>query len=116
MSSKAILSRVKRLENVFAVRLGDDWIDVQMWNGLEGGIFGHAHCRVSKNNGSVWIPCSDEEEIAIMWEYYEEMEHKVPRSNEPISFGEFLEYYEYLAPEDLAAQRKEIIRRVKCGE
>lgn len=114
MSSRAILGRVKRLENVFAVRLEDYWIDVQMWNGSQGAIFGHTHCCVScSGRETVWRPCSDEEEIAIMREYYEEMGRRVPCSNERVSFGEFLEYYEYLGPEELVVQRKEIIRQVK---
>jgi hypothetical protein len=47
MINKAVLRRLKKLEKVFAVRSKDDWIDILMWNGTEGGIFGHTHCRLS---------------------------------------------------------------------
>jgi len=47
-SVKAMVRRIGKLERVFAVKLEDDWIDILLWNGLQGGIFGHAHCRLSK--------------------------------------------------------------------
>jgi hypothetical protein len=49
MSNLTILRRLKKLEKVFAVEPRDDWIDIVMWNGLQGGIFGHTHCRFSKS-------------------------------------------------------------------
>ncbi len=51
------------MEKVFAVEPRDDWIDVLMWNGSEGGIFGHTHYRFSESRRQTeWVPCSDREE------------------------------------------------------
>jgi len=117
MSNKAILKRIKNLEKVFAVEPKDDWIDVRMWNGLDGGIFGHVHCRFSKSRGETeLLPCSDEEEIQIMRDHYEETEHKIPGRNERVSFSDFLEYYSFLSPEKLSLRRGEIIDWLKGGE
>jgi len=117
MSSRAILGRVKRLENVFAVRLEDYWIDVQMWNGSQGGIFGHTHCCVScSGRETVWRPCSDEEEIAIMRRYYENEGHKLFGKGAEVSFVEYLEHFSYLGSEELAARRNAIIEELKGEE
>jgi hypothetical protein len=117
MSSKAILSRVKRLENVFAVESGDDWIDILMWSGSQGGIFGHAHCCVScSGRETVWRPCSDEEEVAIMRRYYEDEGHKLFGKGAEVSFVEYLERFSYLGSEELADRRKAIIDRFRGEE
>jgi len=118
MGDRSILRQLKRLEKVFAaVEPEDDWIDVLMWDGLNGGVFGHVHCRFSESRGqSEWVRCSDEEEIAVMRGHYEKMEHKPPGSEETVSFAEFLEYYSYLGPEGLEPRRKKIIEELKEEE
>jgi len=114
MSSQAILKRLKKLEKVFAVEPKDDWIDVLMWNGLQGGIFGHVHCRFSESRSRTELmPCSDEEEVAIMRDHFEETEHKIPGTDTPVGFSEFLEYYCYLGPEELNVRREKIIEQLK---
>lgn len=117
MSSKAILGRVKRLENVFAVRLEDGGIDILMWGSLQGGIFGHAHCCVSCSGGeTVWRPCSDEEEVAIMRGYYEDEGCRLFGKGAEVSFVEYLERFSYLGSEELAERRKAIIDRFRGEE
>jgi len=102
------------LERVFAVEPKDDWIDILMWNGLQGGIFGHTHWRFSESRSQTeWIPCSDEEEIKIMRERYEEDDHRLFGRGSEVSFAEYLEYFVYLGPEEMDARRKEIIERLK---
>ena len=97
MSNLAILRRLKKLEKVFAVEPRDDWIDVVMWNGLRGGIFGHVHCRFSKSRKQTeWISCSDEEEIEIMREHYEKDDHRFYGRGPKASFAEYLERFSYL--------------------
>ena len=114
MSNLAILRRLKKLEKVFAVEPRDDWIDVLMWNGLEGGIFGHVHYRFSESRRQTeLISCSDREEIEIMRDRYEEDEHRFYGKGPKVSFAEYLERFSYLGPEELAVKRKEIIEQLK---
>ena len=114
MSNRAVLRRLRNLEKVFAVEPRDDWIDILMWNGLQGGIFGHAHCRLSESRGQTkWIPCSDAEEIAIMREHYERDDCRLHGKDPLVSFAEYLERFSYLGPEELEARRKQVIERLK---
>jgi hypothetical protein len=114
MSNLAILRRLKKLEKVFAVEPRDDWIDVVMWNGLQGGIFGHMHCRFSESRRQTeWVPCSDEEEIEIMRDHYEKDDHRFYGRGPKASFAEYLERFSYLGPEELAVKRKKIIEQLK---
>ena len=114
VSNRAVLRRLKKLERVFAVEPRDDWIDILMWNGLEGGIFGHAHCRFSESRGHTeWIPSSDEEEIAIMREHYERDDRRFYGRGPLVSFAEYLECFSYLGPEELETRRNMIIERLK---
>lgn len=118
MSNRAILRRLKKLETVFAVsEPKDDWIDVLMWNGKKGGTFGHAHYRFSESrNQTEWKPCSDEEEIAIMREHYEDENCRLYGRGSKLSFVEYLERFSYLGPEELAVRRKLVIERLSGGE
>lgn len=117
MSNQVILRRLRRLEKVFAVEPEEDCVDVLMWNGSQGGIFGHTHLRFSGGGRRTgWAPCSDEEEIEVMLEHYERTEHKIPGTNNQISFSEFLECYSYLGSEELEAKRRRIIEQLKGGE
>ena len=114
VSNRAVLRRLKKLERVFAVEPRDDWIDILMWNGLEGGIFGHAHCRLSESRGETeWTPCSDAEEIAILREHYEADDRRLYGRGPLVSFVEYLERFSYLGSEELEARRKQVIARLK---
>jgi len=105
------------LERVFAVEPKDDWIDVLMWNGLQGGIFGHTHCRFSESRSQTeWTPCSDAEEIEIMREHYEADDHRLYGRDPEMSFAKYLERFSYLGPEELETRRKQIIERLKGEE
>ena len=114
MSNRAILRRLKKLEEVFAVEPKDDWIDIVMWNTFHSGIFGHTHYRFSESRHQTeWIPCSDEEEIRIMRGHYEKDDHKIHGRGPRVSFAEYLERFSYLGSEELAVRRKEIIEQLK---
>jgi len=114
MSSKAILRRLKRLEEVFAVEPVDDWLDIVMWMGADGGIFGHMRYRFSKSrNETEWIPCSDEEEIEAMRIHYEKDGQRLYCNGPRVSLAEYLEHFSYLGSEELGARRKRIIERLK---
>lgn len=114
VNNRAVLRRLRNLERVFDVEPKDDWIDVVMWNGLQGGLFGHAHYRISESGGQTeLIPCSDGEEIEIMREHFEESEHKIPGTSKPVGFSKFLEYYSYLGSEELRVRRKSIIEQLR---
>ena len=117
MSSQAILRRLKKLEKVFATGSESRWIDILMWDGPQGGIFGHAHFRFSENGRHTeLIPCSDEEEIAIMLEHYEDDNHRLHGRGSKVSFAEYLECFSYLGSEELEARRRRIIERLKGNE
>jgi len=114
VSNRAVLRRLRNLEKVFAVESRDDWIDVLMWNGLQGGIFGHAHCRFSESRSRTeWTPCSDAEEIEIMREHYERDDRRFYGRGSELSFAEYLERFSYLGPEELEVRRRQIIERLK---
>lgn len=117
MSSQAILKRLRKLEKVFSVELRDDWIDVLMWDGSQGGIFGHTHFRFSESGRqTVRLPCSDGEEVEIMREHYEDDDHRLYGKGSSVSFAEYLERFSYLGPEELEPRRRSIIERLKGGE
>jgi len=117
MSNKAVLRRLKKLEKVFAVKPKDDWIDILMWSGSDGGIFGHTHCRFSESRRKTErLPCSDEEEIKIMRRDYEEEGHRFFGKSSDVSFAEYLERFSYLGSDELDVRRKEIIERLKGEE
>ena len=117
MSSQAILRRLEKLEKVFAVEPKDDWIDVLMWDGSQGGIFGHTHFRFSESGmQTVRARCSDEEEIEVMREHYKEDGHRLYGRGSEVSFAEYLERFSYLGPKELDARRREIIELLKGGK
>jgi hypothetical protein len=42
--------RLEKLEKTWAV--GDvDYVDIVLWDGMKGGLFGHAHYRIPKREG-----------------------------------------------------------------
>jgi hypothetical protein len=108
-----VLRRLVRLESVIGVS-EDDWIDVVMWIGREGGIFGHMHSRFSKSRmESQLVPCSDEEEVQIMRGKYEDDGCRFFGNGDELSFPEYLERFSYLGPEELADRRREVINKVR---
>ena len=109
---------MKKLEQVFSVgEPVDDWIDVVMWEGLRGGIFGHAHYRFSKSRGeSECVACSDDEEIELMRQLYSSDDRKLFGQELKMSFPEYLEHFCYLGCEELEPKRREIIERLRREE
>ena len=117
LSKRAILRRVEELERVFAVgEFGDDWVDVLMWSGRNGGVFGHVCFRCSKRGETRWLPCSDEEEVEIMRGHYEDERRRLYGRGAEISFAEYLEQFSYLGSEELAVKRKLIVERLRGEE
>jgi hypothetical protein len=112
-----LFRRVELLERAFGVGSGDEWIDVVMWNGEKGGVFGHVHMRISKGwRGTELIACTDEEELAVMRSNYEKEEHRLFGKGESVVFSEYLERFDYLGSDELADKRREIIERVRSEE
>jgi hypothetical protein len=112
-----LFRRVELLERGFGVGSGDEWIDIVMWNGEKGGVFGHVHMHISKGErGTELIACTDEEELATMRNNYEKDEHRLFKRGEPVAFSEYLERYYYLGPDWLADKRRKIIERVRSEE
>jgi hypothetical protein len=115
-SGSGVLRRLVRLESVIGVS-EDDWIDVVMWIGREGGIFGHMHSRFSKSRmESQLVPCSDEEEVQIMRGKYEDEGHRFCGQGDELSFPEYLERFSYLGSEELADRRREIISKLRGAD
>lgn len=111
-----VLRRLVRLESVIGVS-EDDWIDLVMWIGREGGIFGHMHSRFSKSRlESQMVPCSDEEEVQIMRGKYRNDGHRFFGQGDELSFPEYLERFSYLGSEELADRRREIIGKLRGGD
>lgn len=111
-----LLRRIERLERAYSVDR-DEWIDVLLWEGSKGGVFGHCHFRLAMDGGkSEWIACTEEEELALMRESYEEEEHKLLGKGEPVAFSQYLERFSYLGPDALAERRRKIIERVRSEE
>ena len=116
-SRMMLFRQVELLERAFGVGSGDEWIDVLMWYGRKGGVFGHVHMRISKcGRGTELIACTDEEELALMRSNYEKEEHKLFGKGEPVAFSEYLERFDYLGSDELADKRREIIERVRSEE
>lgn len=110
--SGRLLGRLKKLERAFSV---DDQVilDIVMWTGDKGGLFGHAHHRYCKSTGEMAVSaCSVEEEIALMKEHYEKDDHRFFGRSE-VSFAEYLEGYSYLGPEGLAEERAKVVQRFR---
>lgn len=116
MSSRSALRQLRRLERVFGlVEPEDDGIDVLMWNGVSGGLFGHVHCHLCGSQGeSKPSPCSDEEEVEIMRQHYENDKHRC-RGKE-VQFWKYLEKFSYLAPEGLAERQRAVIDKLRGEE
>jgi hypothetical protein len=112
-----LLRRVELVERAFGVNQKEEWIDCLMWSVSEAGVFGHTHMRILKHSGKVeWKACTEEEELRLMRQQYEECGHRPYGRGEPLSFSAFLETFSYLGPVALAERRKEIIEGIRGEE
>jgi hypothetical protein len=117
LTSVTLRRRLKRLEDAFCVGDGDEWIDIVMWEGSKGGIFGYAHIRFSKFTGEHELAaCTEEEEMKLMREHYEEADGKLYGRGEAVPFSVFLENFCYLGPAEFADRRREIIECLRSEE
>ena len=117
LSGVTLRRRLKRVENAFCVRDGDEWIDIVMWDGSKGGTFGHAHMRISKFTGEHELAaCTEEEELKLMKAHYEEANGKLYGRGEAVPFSVFVENFCYLGSPEFADRRREIIERLRSEE
>ncbi len=112
MSSKGFLRKVRSLEREIVSGLEEESIDVVLYGGSDGGIFGHVHCHLCGSQGnSKPSPCSDEEEVEIMRQHYEDDKHRCRGTEVP--FWKYLETFSYLAPDGLAERQRAVIDRLR---
>lgn len=117
LGSATLRKRLKRMEDVFGAGEGDKRIEIVMWEGSKGGVFGYARMRVSKFGGETeWTACTEEEEMALMREHYEESDKKLYGRGDTVPFSVFIENFCYLGPPELADRRREIIERLRREE
>jgi hypothetical protein len=117
LNKVSVRNRIKRLEDAFWVGDRDEWIDIVMWQGSKGGIFGYAHMRLSKFTGEHELTaCTEEEEMKLMREHYEEANGKLYGRGEAVPFSVFLENFCYLGPPEFADRRRKIIERLRSEE
>jgi hypothetical protein len=115
VSSRGLLRKVRRLEREIVGDLEDDVLDVVMWSGSGGGVFGHVHYRFSKSlMEQESAPCSDEEEVEIMRQHYENGGHGCRGTEVP--FWKYLEAFSYLAPDGLAERQRAVIDKLRGEE
>jgi hypothetical protein len=62
------------------------------------------------------VPCSDEEEVQIMRENYEDNGHRFFGQGDELSFPEYLERFSYLGSEELADRRREVISMLRGAD
>lgn len=111
-----VLGRLERLEHLYSVGR-EEWIDIVLWGASKGGPFGHCHMRILKNGGKTeWTACTEEEELKLMRQQYEECGHRLYGRGEPVAFSVYLETFSYLGPAELADRRREIVERFRGEE
>jgi hypothetical protein len=116
LNSVSLRRRLKRVEDAFCGD-GDEWIDIVMWEGSKGGIFGYAHIRISKFTGEHELTaCTEEEEMKLMRAHYEEANGKLYGRGDVVPFSVFIENFCYLGPSEFADRRREIIERLRSEE
>jgi len=108
---RSLERRINALELMSGV--DEPCYDIVMSMGGEGGLFGHSHCIVSSGK-TVIRPCSEEEELEIMLNQHERDNHRVWGKGERVSFAEYLEYFDYLGPDELKARRREITEALRA--
>ena len=117
LGSVSVLKRLKKMEETFTIGDEDEWIDIVMWEGSKGGVFGYAHIRISKFfGGHELVACTEEEEMELMREHYEEANGKVYGRGDSVPFSVFLENFCYLGPPEFADRRREIIDQLRSKE
>ena len=117
MSSRGLLRKVRRLEREIVGDLEDDVVDVLMWSGSDGGVFGHVHYRFSKSLiEQEIVPCTDEEEVEVMRQHYEIDKHRPRGKGEEVPFWNYLEAFSYLAPDGLAERQRAVIDKLRGEE
>ena len=117
LNSVGLRRRLKRLEDAFWAGDGDEWIDIVMWEGSKGGVFGYAHIRFSKFSGEhEFSACTEEEEMELMREHYEEANGKLYGRGDTVPFSVFLENFCYLGSPEFADRKREIIGRLRSEE
>ena len=110
------MRRVELLEKAFSGGR-DEWVEIILWDGSKGGVFGHCHLRLSKGSGkSEWSACTEEEELALMRESYEREGRRLFGRGKPVVFSRYLEAFSYLGSAELEDRRKAIIERVRSEE
>jgi hypothetical protein len=117
LNKVSVRNRIKRLEDAFWVGDRDEWVDIVMWEGSKGGIFGYVHMRFSKFTGKHELTaCTEEEEMKLMREHYEEANGQLYGRGEAVPFSVFLENFCYLGPPEFADRRRKIIERLRSEE
>lgn len=118
MKARYLANKLARLETAFAAgEAKDDWVDTVTWDCCKSGCFGHVQCRFSESRQATeQVPCSVDEELHIMRQKYEEECHKVWGQGPTVSFADYLEYFCYLGPENLAEERRAAIEKVRGEE
>lgn len=110
--SRLFVRRLRKLEKAFSVDYVQK-IDVVLWCGEKGGLFGHAHYKVSAiGEATEAIPCTVEEEMEIMKNQYEVDNHRFFGRSD-VSLADYLLGYCYLGPESLTAERASIIQQLR---
>ena len=86
-----VLGRLERLEHLYSVGR-EEWIDIVLWGASKGGPFGHCHMCILKNGGKTeWTARTEEEELKLMRQQYEECGHRLYGRGEPVAFSVYLE-------------------------
>jgi len=103
VSSRGFRRKVQKLEREIVSGLEEESIDVVLYGGSDGGIFGHVHCHLCGSQGdSKPSPCSDEEKVEVMRQHYEIDRHRPWGRGDEVPFWKYLETFSYLAPDGLA--------------
>ena len=114
LTSGLVLRRLKKLEQTLQVETMEIAIDIVYWDGVKGGLFGHARERIFSNGKETeFSACSAEEEIELMKEDYERDGHRVFGKGDEVSFAAYLENFCYGGPEALATERRAVIEGLR---
>ena len=114
LNSGFVLRRLKKLEQTLQGDNLEVTVDIVFWDGVKGGLFGHARERIFSNGQETeFSACSAEEEIELMKRDYERDGHRVFGKGDEVSFAGYLDYFCYLGPEALATERRAVIERLR---
>jgi hypothetical protein len=110
----SVLRRLERVERVLRENAPDRVFDVVLLDPVQGGIFGHSHTvyRLTDRNTNTFA-CSDEEEIELMKEKYEDFGHRFFAQGEVLSFPDFLEHFFYLSPNVPEERKKAAVQKLR---